>query len=174
VTYQVSFDESVLGPWVYENTCGGDWTLGRAIGLYKDGEIVAGAAFEGYNGYNITVHICIKQPQAAMLLFKLIARYVFGQLQLRRLTLWAEETNIAAVELHKRLGAVLEGRLVGAGSGGNDILISRLTPSCKLWRRWNGQVSQHTSDTELRGDHSASGTVEHQPVQRDVGSATLQ
>lgn len=174
MTYAVSFDADTIGPWVYENTSGGSWALGTAIGLYKGDELVAGAAFEGYNGYNVTVHICIKQPEAARVLFKLIARYTFGQLGLRRLTLWAEETNIAAVELHKRLGAVLEGRLVGAGSNGNDILISRLTPSCKLWRRWNGEVSKHASSAELRGDHPAARALEHQSVQRDAGGAALQ
>lgn len=137
MSYVVSFDEAAVGPWVSDR-----WD--RAIGLYKGKELVAAAVFEGYNGRNMDVHIRISDPWATGPLLKLIGRYAFGQLGLQRLTLWAESSNISAVKFHRRLGAVLEGRLVEAGSNGDDILIFRLTPNCKFWRRWNGKESPAT------------------------------
>lgn len=158
--------------WVLARVGGNPATEYSSIGVMDDGRIVAGAVFEGYNGRNMLVHMAIDEPVAALSLFKAIARYAFGQLGLSRLTLTAESSNIRAVRLHEKLGAVVEGRLFGAGRDGDDILISRLTPDCKLWRRWNGiERKQSAASPELCGADSTARAVESESVQRDAECA---
>lgn len=160
MSYLICTDPDIVGPWVFKKINAGQWTIGSGIALFRGPNFpVAGAAFEGYNGYNINVHLCIEEKRATGLLFKLIGFYAFRQLGLKRLTLMAEASNIPAVRLHERLGAVLEGRLVGAGPHGDDILISRLTPDCRLWRRWNGEKQQSSPSAELRGTDTAARAV---------------
>jgi hypothetical protein len=47
-----------IGPWVSEKT-GGRWSPGRgtAIGLEKDGELVAGVLYDDFNGANVLMHV---------------------------------------------------------------------------------------------------------------------
>lgn len=66
-------------------------------------------------------------------------RYAFVQLRCSRLTIAAVSDNLQSLKLFERLGAISEGRLVGANPDGNDILISRLTPDSYIWRKLNGK-----------------------------------
>jgi hypothetical protein len=110
--------------------------------------------------------MAIEDPRAARRLFWGIGDYAFDRLGCERLTLAAVSTNLPAIELHNRIGAVHEGLLVGAGRHGEDIILSRLSRHCELWRRLNGQRRrrQHTSDAGLRAADSPSGTSEPQSV----------
>lgn len=119
---------------------GGQFIPGSATAIVlgtAEGVPLAGMAFTDFNGRNINAHLVIEEPRATMLLFKLGGDYAFNQLHCTRLTLVAEESNLKAVKLHEKLGAVREGRLVGAGRSGDDILVSRLTPDSPFWRRLN-------------------------------------
>lgn len=129
--------QDTITKWVLERT-GGCWIPGASTGLAiasTEGKLLAGAAFTDYNGRNVSVHLVVDDKRAALPLFELIGAYVFEQLGCARLTLIADTANIDAVRLHEKLGAVREGLLVGAGQSGNDILVSRLTSECDLWRR---------------------------------------
>lgn len=147
MTCSVVLDGDSVSHWVMSELQG-QWLPGwyQGIGLYE-GQFRAGAAFEGYNGSNILCHIVVKEPPLTLFLFRLICRYVYGQLGLKRLTLVADSSNIAAVQLHERLGGIPEGRLVGAGKSGDDILLSRLPDSNRFWRRWHGQEKLRTDPT---------------------------
>ena len=110
-----------------------------ALGLVDENEPVGGAVFDDYTGTNIFVHAALLRPTACRALMRAVGLYAFGQLNCSRLTLAAESTNLPAVELLKRLGAVLEGTLKGASRSGDDILLSRLERDCAIWRRISGQ-----------------------------------
>jgi RimJ/RimL family protein N-acetyltransferase len=126
----------VLARWVIEGS-GGIFTPGTASAIVvgRDGKPAAGIAFTDYNGRNISAHIFIPDKSATLLLLELAGSYVFDQLKCTRLTLIADASNLGAVRLHEKLGAVREGCLVGAGRNGDDILVSRLTPDARIWRK---------------------------------------
>jgi hypothetical protein len=129
--------QDTLAEWVLTNS-GGSFLPGIATAIVlgdEEGEPLAGVAFTDCNGRNISGHIYIKDRRATILLLTLVGGYIFDQLKCSRLTLIAEESNLEAVKLHEKLGAVREGRLVGAGRRGDDILISRLTPDARIWRK---------------------------------------
>ena len=129
--------QDVLAKWVLKKS-GGLFTPGSATAIVlgdENGWPIAGTAFTDCNGRNVSVHIVIEDPRATLPLLTLTGAYVFEQLGCARLTLVAEESNLKAVKLHEKLGAVREGRLVGAGRSGDDILVSRLTPDSRIWRK---------------------------------------
>lgn len=124
-----------VADWVCARTgtCCTDKTT--AIGVSQGDSLIAGAAFDGYTGTRITVHLVVKDPSASTLLGRAILRYTFLQLGCSALTLSAERSNIAAVSLHSRLDAIPEGILVGASRSGDDILLARLERSSPLVQR---------------------------------------
>jgi len=129
--------QDLLSRWVLEKS-GGLFTPGAATAIVLSNEYgrpVAGIAFTDCNGRNVSAHIFIEDPRAAIMLLSLAGAYVFEQLACKRLTLIAEESNLKAVRLHEKLGAIREGRLVGAGKTGDDILVSRLTSESRIWKR---------------------------------------
>jgi RimJ/RimL family protein N-acetyltransferase len=129
--------QDTITRWVLERS-GGRWVPGVATGLAiadAEGRFLAGAAFTDFNGRNVSVHLVVDDKRAALSLFELIGAYAFEQLGCQRLTLIAETSNINAVRLHQKLGAIHEGTLVGAGKCGDNILVSRLTPESEIWRR---------------------------------------
>lgn len=130
--------QKILTKWVAVKT-GARWADGEAtslgVGDNEKGGVLAAAAFTDYNGRNISAHIVIEDKVATLPLFELVGAYVFEQLGCARLTLVAESSNLKAVRLHEKLGAIHEGTLVGAGRSGDDILISRLTPDSRIWQK---------------------------------------
>jgi RimJ/RimL family protein N-acetyltransferase len=141
--------QQAIVDWVAARAhCGSHNQMSGLLYFDSDNRPVAGAAFEDCTGNTVTVHIVCLEPTAFRTLMRGIANYAFGQLGCSRLTLYAESTNVAALELHKRLGAVPEGRLVGASRSGDDILLSRLDRDNRFWRKWNGQQRRvGTGDT---------------------------
>lgn len=152
MTYQLHLDAAEVAPWV-EQRVGMEGLVGNctAIGLSRDGELCGAACFTCCNGVNIYVHMAITDTWCTSLLLTLIGRYVFEQLGLRRLTIFVERSNLRAVQFHQRLGAIPEGCLVGAASGGDDILIFRVMHDCIYWRRSNGKRRKCSSVTRLSG-----------------------
>lgn len=165
------YDEYLLG-WIAERTGGAPMrsTAASAIGLHDGNNVVAAAMFHDWSGPNVFVHLAIDDPRATRKLFRLIGQYAFGQLGVKRLTLIAESSNVQAVKLHEKLGAVHEGTLAGAGRNEDDILISRLTPDCKVWRKLDGKQIFSTSPARLRRVAPATGGDESAVVPADGAS----
>lgn len=113
--------------------------------------MLAACVFTWYTGYNICAHVAIVDPIATRFLLRAGGRYIFDQLNCSRLTLITDSTNLAAIELHRRLGAIHEGTLKGASRTGDDILLSRISRDSEIWGRINGrrQRRERTSSSEL-------------------------
>jgi hypothetical protein len=155
VNYQIHLDADEVAPWV-ERQVGVDGLAGQctAIGLSRgDGEFCGAACFTQFNGVNVQVHLAIEDTWCTSLLLTLIGRYVFEQLALRRLTILVERSNLRAVRLYQRLGAIPEGCMVGAARGGDDILIFRVMHDCIYWRRSNEQRRKRSIHAGLPGTH---------------------
>lgn len=162
----VSSPEETIQKWLFGRLKSAALINAPSIGVTADGaRIVAAACFTDYNGANIFPHLAIADPQATRTLLWGIADYCFTRLGCSRLTLMAESSNLAALKLHQKLGAIHEGTLVGAGKSGDDILLSRLGRDALIVRRLlRGKRFQFTRQPELQPVDSPARAGEHQPA----------
>lgn len=103
-----------------------------AIGLERDGEIVAGAIFRNFNGFDIDVLVVGNDAKSFPPSFvRAIGRYVFDQLGCLRLSMTTDQTRV--VDLAKRLGASVEGKKRnGFGLSKDAILLGVLRDEWKF------------------------------------------
>lgn len=102
-----------------------------ALGWEVDGVIVAGTAFENYNGNNMFGHQRIDKAPPREYWF-CVADYIFSHCGCKRFTATVESDNIQAIRLNKHIGFEIEATLKDAGHNG-DLLIMVLWPKkCKM------------------------------------------
>lgn len=90
------------------------------IGLKKDGEMVAGVLYEGYNGRNVWMH-CAAVPTKRWMTKQYLQacfNYPFNVLKVDRVSAHVEEKNLAAHKLDLHIGFKPECRIKGADSDG--------------------------------------------------------
>lgn len=97
----------------------------RAIGLRKDGELVAAAVYEGFNGQNMWVHLAAVPGCNWMTRDYLRAcfAYPFLVCGVQRLSGYVNSSNLAARRLNEHFGYRVEATLRGAAPDGGDVLI---------------------------------------------------
>lgn len=79
------------------------WGAFYAMGIERNGEIVAGVVVNNFNGVNATAHIAIDRPgKDTILLLRAVADYAFRQCRLKRLTglVPASSPDVLAFDLH--------------------------------------------------------------------------
>ena len=97
----------------------------RCIGLRRDGELVAAAVYEGFNGVNIWVHLAAVPGARWMTRDYLRAcfAYPFLVCGVQRLSGYVNASNAAACRLNAHFGYRVEAALSGAAFDGGDVLI---------------------------------------------------
>lgn len=95
------------------------------IGLERDGELVAGVIYEGYNGHNIWMHVAIPGRITRDFL-RYAFHYPFIELGCRRVSGYVEASNARARRFDERLGFQQEAILQGAASDGGDVILYRM------------------------------------------------
>ena len=97
----------------------------RCIGLRKDGELVAAAVYEGFNGQNMWVHLAGVPGQRWMTRDFLRAGFAYPFLVcgVQRLSGYVNSSNLAARRLDEHFGYRVEATLKGAAPDGGDVLI---------------------------------------------------
>lgn len=101
----------------------------KCIGQSRDGRLMAGAVFEGYNGRNVWVHLA-GEPGGRWLSRRFLTacmRYVFVVLGCARLSAYVNESNWPSRRFTQHFGFREEARLKGAAKDGGDVLIYVLT-----------------------------------------------
>ena len=116
-----------------------------ALGWLKDNELTAGLVFHDANGVNCSVNIALDGKVFPPTLLKAGLRYVFLQLQLKRLTFIISEANIASQRLCAQLGAIHEATLRDADINGNLLIYALFPANCKIWSRLNGKRRGRTA-----------------------------
>lgn len=120
--------------WTMEKI--GSFTEGMtAVGWEVDGVVVAGTAFENYNGNNMFGHQRIDSAPPREYWFQ-VANYIFNQTKCKRFTATVEADNYKAIKLNKHIGFVIEATLKDAGRNG-DLLIMTLWPENCRMLNWN-------------------------------------
>lgn len=100
-----------------------------AMGIERDGEIVAGAVFNQFEGPN--VHVSIAGANWTRAFIEAVGAYVFGQLGCLRMTVTTEQEAVAGYAL--RLGGQVEGRMTDYyGAGRDGILVGILRARWKF------------------------------------------
>ena len=97
----------------------------KAIGLKKDGKLVAGCIFEGYSGPNVWVHLAAVPGKRWMTKQYLRAcfEYAFVTLGVKRLSGYVNASNHEAIRLDEHFGYKREAVLKGAAPDGGDVIL---------------------------------------------------
>lgn len=105
-----------------------------AIGFRDHNGGLAGVVFNDYvPGGNIEMTVA-SDVRFTRRMFKIIARYVFGQLGCCRLTVRTRKSNAAVCEMAERIGFVREATLKDFfGPGDHAELFRMLRRDCKRW-----------------------------------------
>ena len=95
------------------------------IGFERDGELIAGVMYEGYNGRNIWLHVAALTDKRWLTrsYMKVCFAYPFVQLGVNRISGYVNESNTLARRFDEHLGFKEEARLRGAAADGGDVII---------------------------------------------------
>ena len=145
---KIVYDAERIGPWVCSRA-GGSWVAGRgtAIGLERDGELIAGVLYEDYNGANVLMHVAAEPGRRWLnreYLHKCFA-YPFGQLECKRVTGVVPSNNLEALRFDLHLGFEVEAVLTGAHPGGDLIVLRMLRENCRWIEVDHGQSKSASS-----------------------------
>ncbi len=95
------------------------------LGVERNGELIAGVAFENYTKTNISIHVAAVEGKhwlSKEFLFRVFA-YPFLQLKCHRTTALVRTDNQKSIKLVEHLGFVKEGILRKCASDGTDYII---------------------------------------------------
>lgn len=97
-----------------------------AVGLERDGELIAGVIYEGFNGHNVWMHCAIPGRMTREFLHYCF-QYPFLELGCKRVSAYVEASNAKARRFDEHLGFKPEARLRGAASDGGDVILYAMT-----------------------------------------------
>jgi RimJ/RimL family protein N-acetyltransferase len=97
----------------------------KGLGLERDGELVAGVVYEGFNGHNVWMHVAA-EPGAKWMTrgyLRYCFYYPFVELGCSRVSGYVEASNEVARRFDEHLGFRQEAVLNGAASDGGDVIL---------------------------------------------------
>ena len=124
-----------VAEWVFQRVGGAVSAHSQGIGWQKDGEIIAGVAYECFTGGNIYVHQCV-QGRVPRMFWWAVTDCPFNQLGCKRITGLVESTNKKALELNKLIGFRVEATLEKAGQNDADMVVMVLWKEDCRFLRW--------------------------------------
>jgi RimJ/RimL family protein N-acetyltransferase len=123
-------DKKRVGSWVADRVRFlAPWGGYYAMGAELNGELVSGVVVQSWTNSNSVAHLAVSKP--TKLLSDLLDHtvvYVFGQLKVKRLTVFVDADNEKSLKLTTHLGFVDEAILKGAGDDGVDVHLQVLWP----------------------------------------------
>ncbi len=103
----------------------------EALGIERDGELVAGVLYEGFSRYNVWMHVAAI-PGSGWLnrtTLKLFFSYPFDQMGVRRVSAYVYASNAVGRRFNEHLGFKPEATLTGAAPDGGDVIFY------SMWRK---------------------------------------
>jgi RimJ/RimL family protein N-acetyltransferase len=97
----------------------------KGLGLERDGELVAGVVYEGFNGKNVWMHVAA-EPGAKWMTREYLRycfHYPFNEMGVQRVTGYVEASNELARRFDEHLGFRQEAVLKGAATDGGDVIL---------------------------------------------------
>jgi RimJ/RimL family protein N-acetyltransferase len=140
VTWQLVLDQRErCGEWARARIpyvpSWGDWY--QAIGLERDGELVAVVVFNLYSGADVAMHIAAVPGRRWMTrqFLRAAFRYPFIQLGCRRVSGFVPVTNLDAQRFDEHLGFRREGLMREALPNGEDVIVYGMLERESRWHR---------------------------------------
>jgi RimJ/RimL family protein N-acetyltransferase len=127
---RIVWDQSkAVGEWVSQRMGATfDPSCSTAIGMERDGELIAGVVFDHFSGRSIAMHVAATAPHWMTREYaRACFGYAFGQLRVTKVIGLVDSTNAQARRFDEHLGFELEATVKDAGERG-DLLIYSMTP----------------------------------------------
>jgi L-amino acid N-acyltransferase YncA len=127
-------DKHRVGDWVAEQVDHqARWGDFYAMGVERDGQIIAGAVVNNYNGANATAHIAVARHTRLLIpLLQNMCDYVFNQCKLKRLTGMVPTNEPDTIAFDKHLGFEEE-FVMKDGAPGADMMVLVMWPHNCRW-----------------------------------------
>jgi len=120
------------GNWIAKQLgCGFSPATATAIGLGKDGEIVAGVMYENWNKRSITAHMAVVGRLTRGYIGE-IFRYAYGHCGVNKVILPVESTNQKSIRFVEHLGFTEECRIKDAAPGADIIIFTLEKAQCRF------------------------------------------
>lgn len=103
---------------------------GTAIGLERDGSLVAGVMYENWNKRSITAHMAIT-GQLTRSFLGAIFRYAFEKCGVHKVILPISSGNAKSSKFAQKLGFTEEARIRDAAPDGDIVIFSLAKNECK-------------------------------------------
>ena len=103
----------------------------QAVGWEKDGEIVAGVIYDGWNKQSIVCHIAATQSLTATFLAK-VFDYSFRQLQVHKMIATVSSKNFKSIQLVTHMGFKEEAKIKDAHPSGDIVIFTMTKEDCKF------------------------------------------
>jgi RimJ/RimL family protein N-acetyltransferase len=135
---------SEVGQWVAKRIQGG-YFEGRseAIGLERDGELVAGVIYENWNHRSIWCHIAIEgrlTPEYLAAIFD----YPFNTCQVEKIIVPVGSDNEQSIKVVKKMGFTEEGRIKEGRPHGDIVFYTLRRDDCRfLNTRYSKRIANH-------------------------------
>ena len=138
MTWQIILDQKErCGEWARARIphveSWGEWF--EAIGLEKDGELVAVVVYNLFSGADIAMHVAAEPGRRWMTraFLRTVFRYPFVQLECRRVTGYVPASNADALRFDRHLGFKEEGRMREALPDDDVIVLGMLKRECRFY-----------------------------------------
>lgn len=96
----------------------------KGLGLERDGELIAGVVYEGYNTQNVWMHVATTPGKKwTMEFMRYCFYYPFVELGCKRVSGYVEASNALARRFDEHLGFKKEAVLEGAAADGGDVIL---------------------------------------------------
>ena len=118
-----------VGAWVAEQTTGSYHCNSTAIGLEREGQIVAGVIYENFLNTTINCHIVIDGKINKKFIYA-IFNYPFIVCNVEKIIVLVTEDNKKSIKLVKNMGFTEEARITR--SNGDMIYFTLLRNNCKF------------------------------------------
>jgi len=137
-------DVTLVGNWVVERTGSALPRSGAtAIGLVREGKIVAGVLYEDFTQASIHATIAIDTGAVLSKDFVFaIFDYPFNQLAVEKILVYVNTANAASMKLAEHFGFVEEARVKGVFLDGDQVIYSITKDQCHLLKRLNHEQTQ--------------------------------
>lgn len=129
---------ATVGHWVAERVAGKYFAEGsQAIGLERDGQIIAGVIYENWNQASIVCHIAIEGRMTKGYL-KAIFAYPFEFCKVKKIIVPVGSNHAKSLKLVTNMGFVEEARIKEATPDGDIIFLTLAREKCRFLGVENG------------------------------------
>lgn len=134
----IVFDKDRIGPWVCERTGGlYEASTSQAIGLEKDGQLIAGVLYDNFNGRSCCIHVAAEGKRwMTREYLKVCFDYPFNQLKVNQLIGLVDSENEQARRFDEHLGFRVSAVIPDAGKTGDLMIYTMHRNQC----RWIGET----------------------------------